>query len=183
MRMFDYLSDMENMDDEEIRCPATSKLIKSAFSNKGLNSLKSYYDKQDQNEVIKNDIPVVYTNYITLFRVTGGLEYHLIKLNKYKEFPCDLEDNFIFYPSVSESFAGQAARNLFPKHHFDGQISFLLKLKISKAYITTQNSRQLGGQYNLQYWIPSHGMEKFNQNIFGQIEIARKFGSWTTKGP
>lgn len=161
MTLFDKLSRMEN----ELRSPLTASMRRSGFSDKGLESLKRFYEPPPKSEV--------FVNYITMFRPAGGLEYHLIKLNRYKKFPATLHEQYVFYPSECEQHALLAMQTLHPSIHYNGNVAFLLQFKVSKRYLTTQNVRQFGD--NKQYWIPEYGMKQLNVNILGRIGIAKSF--------
>jgi hypothetical protein len=151
--------------------PLTSRMMNAGFSNRGLDSLKRYYTGGEN----RSEKPVVYHNYITMFRPAGGLEYHLIKLSEYKKFPADLHEYYIFYPSECEAPALLATQRLYPSVDYNGNVGFLLQFKIRKEYIATQNLKQLDGKYNQQYWIASRCMQELNNNIFGKIVVSKSF--------
>jgi|ERR1700722_11630062 len=112
---------------------------------------------------------------ITLFRPVGGIEHELIRQSGYKRFPPRLAHQPIFYPVVSEEYAIQIARDWNTKDVENGSVGYVMKFEVRKDYITPHDVHVVGSSTHREYWIPAAQMDRFNQNIVGEIQVAHVF--------
>jgi hypothetical protein len=124
----------------------------------------------DKSMPVYKEVPT-----ITLYRPVGGLEHHLITQSGNKRFPPRLSHQPIFYPVLSEEYAIAIAKEWNTKDEANGNIGFVVKFKIRTAFISMYDARTVGSKMHEEYWIPADHMDRFNNNIEGEIETIHVF--------
>ncbi len=112
------------------------------------------------------------TDLLTLYRPVGPKELDLIRQSGWKKFPPRLPDQPIFYPVMNEEYAIQIARDWNLPASGSG---FVTKFAIRKEYISGFEVQNVGADIHNELWIPAEGLEEFNNNIVGVIEITQAF--------
>ena len=109
-----------------------------------------------------------------LYRPVGEKELVLIEQSEWKAFPPRLPEQPIFYPVLSEEYAVAIARDWNAR---DGAKGFVVRFAVSNRYLAQFTVQTVGSRIHQEYWIPAGGLEKFNQNIVGLIELIHTFES------
>jgi len=50
-----------------------------------------------------------------------------------------------------------------------------VRFAIDKGFIERFDVRQVGSKIHLEYWIPADGLDEFNDNIVGRIDVVASF--------
>jgi hypothetical protein len=112
---------------------------------------------------------------VTLYRPTGLMELELIRDSGMKAFPPRLATQPIFYPVLNEDYATQIARDWNAKDPNSGYAGFVLQFHVRSSYIDRFEVHRVGGRTHDEYWIPAEGLDEFNDNIVGEIEVIVEF--------
>ena len=115
----------------------------------------------------------VESDLITLFRPVGEKELQLIAASGFKAFPPRLPDQPIFYPVTNQGYAAQIARDWNTK--WDEKRGYVTRFKVNARYLSRFKREVVGGREHEEYWIPAEGLNEFNSNIVGLIEIIAEF--------
>ena len=111
---------------------------------------------------------------ITLYRPLGTGELKLVEESEFTAFPPRLPEQPIFYPVLNEEYAAQIARDWNAKHNPD-RLGYVTKFEVKKGFLNNYDVRVVGGKTHEEYWIPAEGLEEFNRNIVGKIEVITEF--------
>jgi hypothetical protein len=114
------------------------------------------------------------TETITLYRPTGRNELALIAKSDFKAFPPRLPEQPIFYPVLNEEYAVQIARDWNAKYNAD-KIGYVTRFKVRTEFLDAYEIQTVGGELYQEYWIPTEDLDKFNENIIGQIDVIAEF--------
>jgi len=109
---------------------------------------------------------------VVLWRPTGPAELDLVRDSGWKRWPPRLPDQPIFYPVLNEDYAIRIARDW---NVPASGVGYVTRFSVKKSYLDAFDVHQVGGQSILEYWIPAEGLEEFNDNIIGLIEIVGEF--------
>lgn len=112
---------------------------------------------------------------ITLYRPVGQKEMDLIIASGFREFPPRLPDQPIFYPVLTLEYAEQIARDWNTRDERSGFIGYVLEFQVDAGYLSSRQTRKVGGTQHLEYWIPAEELAEFNRHIAGAIRVIRKF--------
>lgn len=111
----------------------------------------------------------------TLYRPIGLKELQLIIDLDFKAFPPRLEWQPIFYPVLNQEYAEQIAEKWNTKDESSGYCGIVTKFDLPSGYLQKYEVQNVGGFIHNELWIPSEGLNEFNSNIIGQIEIVKVF--------
>ncbi len=121
------------------------------------------------------------TNTTTLFRPVGQKELDLIKESDYKRFPPRLFHQPIFYPVLNREYAIQIARDWNTKDPVSDFVGYVTRFEVRNEYIEDFEIKTVGAQSkHEEYWIPAEDLERFNDNIVGNIEVIDEFRGEST---
>ena len=112
---------------------------------------------------------------VTLYRPVGQQELDLIQASGWRCFPPRLAHQPIFYPVLTEDYAVRIARDWNTKDPNSGFVGYVLRFNVLKQYLDHFEPQTAGGRTLQEYWIPAEGLDEFNANIVGTIEIIREF--------
>ena len=112
---------------------------------------------------------------ITLYRPVGQKELDLIRASGFRAFPPRLSWQPIFYPVLSEDYAVQIARDWNTKDAASDYVGYVTRFQVRADYLRAYPIQTVGSSAHQEYWIPAEELDTFNQNIIGNIEVARKF--------
>jgi len=121
------------------------------------------------------DSPAGSDETLTLFRPVGQREKELIEHAGYRAFPPRLPHQPFFYPVLNEAYAVRIARDWNTKDSNSGFTGYVLRFRVSAAYLSRYPVRTVGGAMHKEYWIPAEGLTEFNANIIGLIEVVAHF--------
>lgn len=107
-----------------------------------------------------------------LYRPVGEAELALIRNSGWKEFPPRLPEQPVFYPVLGEEYAIQIARDWNTR---DGGTGYVLRFRVSSAFLSQYPVQTVGSRVHREYWIPAEDLPAFNQNIVGTIELIQTF--------
>ena len=110
-----------------------------------------------------------------LYRPVGVKELELIAETGYMAFPPRLFWQPIFYPVLNQEYAEQIARDWNTKDAASGYAGFVTRFEVNDAYIQQFDVQTVGASIHQEYWIPAEGLDEFNRNIVGEIEIVAEF--------
>ncbi len=114
------------------------------------------------------------TKNTTLYRPTGKNELALIAETGFRAFPPRLPEQPIFYPVLTEEYAVQIARDWNAKYNSD-KIGYVTRFQVRTEFLAAYEIQTVGGELYQEYWIPAEDLDKFNENIVGQIEVMAEF--------
>jgi len=112
---------------------------------------------------------------ITLYRPVGEAELDLIRGSGFVRFPPRLPEQPIFYPVLSEQYAIQIARDWNTKDERSGFAGYVLRFKVNRSFLDNYEVHTVGSSEHREYWIPAVDLDRFNQNIIGEIEVISEF--------
>ena len=112
---------------------------------------------------------------ITLYRPVGEAEFDLIRGSGFVRFPPRLPEQPIFYPVLSEQYAIQIARDWNTKDERSGFAGYVLRFKVNRSFLDNYEVHTVGSSEHREYWIPAVDLDRFNQNIIGEIEVISEF--------
>lgn len=112
---------------------------------------------------------------ITLYRPVGQLELDLIKALDFRAFPPRLEWQPIFYPVLDKDYACQIAREWNTKDEANGNVGYVTRFEVNKAYADQFEVQNVGGHNHNELWVPAEELETFNEHIIGEIEVIETF--------
>lgn len=115
-----------------------------------------------------------YLKTITLYRPTGKKELDLIEASDFTAFPPRLPEQPILYPVTNEEYAAQIARDWNAEYNED-KLGYVTKFEVRKDFLDNYETKIVGGATHEEYWIPAEGLEEFNRNIVGKIEVIAEF--------
>ena len=114
-------------------------------------------------------------NTTTLYRPVGKFELELIAASGWREFPPRLPEQPIFYPVLTREYAEQIARDWNVMDPRSGFAGYVLKFDVRSEYLQRFEIQTAGDRRHQEYWIPAEGLEEFNRNIVGEIEVIAEF--------
>jgi hypothetical protein len=109
---------------------------------------------------------------VTLWRPVGPKELELVRQSGMKAFPPRLPEQPIFYPVLKEDYARTIARDWNVPASGKG---YVLRFRVSKAFLGRYEVRQAGGRDHLEYWIPAEDLPAFNAALIGEIEVIAEY--------
>lgn len=112
---------------------------------------------------------------ITLYRPVGQRELDLIRESGWRRFPPRLVGQPIFYPVLTEEYAIKIARDWNTKDPNSDFVGIVLRFNVRKEYLDRFQPHEAGGRRMQEYWIPAEGLDDFNSNIVGAIELLHEF--------
>ena len=110
----------------------------------------------------------------TLYRPIGAKELALIEASGFTRFPPRLPDQPIFYPVLNEEYAIQIARDWNARHN-QPPAGYVTRFKVATRYLERFDIHTVCGSIHQEYWIPAEGLEEFNRNIVGLIEVIGEY--------
>lgn len=119
---------------------------------------------------------------ITLYHPVGEKELELIKLSGNKKFPPRVEWQPIFYPVMNQAYAEQIALEWNTNDEFSGYVGHVTAFDLDEAYISMFPIQNVGGEIHNELWVPAEELEKFNNNIIGEIRLVKSFFGEKHKG-
>ena len=111
---------------------------------------------------------------VVLYRPVGQKELDLIEASGFREFPPRLPEQPIFYPVVNEEYAVQIARNWNARLNSDRK-GHVTKFAVDRTFLSTYETKTVGGNIHEEYWIPAEELPLLNANIVGKIEVIATF--------
>jgi hypothetical protein len=111
----------------------------------------------------------------TLYRPVGQKELDLIKASGNKKFPPRLEWQPIFYPVTNQAYAAQIALEWNTKDEFSGYAGYVTAFDLPDEYLKQFDIQNVGGEIHNELWVPAEQLEKFNNNIIGEIRLVESF--------
>jgi len=81
----------------------------------------------------------------------------------------------IFYPVLTEDYAIRIARDWNTKDPNSGFVGFVLMYRVRREYLDGYEPHEAGGRELREYWIPAEDLERFNDNILGEISVIHEF--------
>jgi hypothetical protein len=112
---------------------------------------------------------------VELFRSVGQAELDLIRKSGFRSFPPRLPDQPIFYPILIRKYAEHIARNWNARDPKSGFRGYVLRFRVRAKYLSGFEIRTVGDSGHREYWIPAEGLDEFNRNIVGKIEVLECF--------
>ncbi len=112
---------------------------------------------------------------LTLYRPVGQLELDLIIASGNRSFPPRLEWQPIFYPVLAKDYACQIARDWNTKDEVNGNVGYVTRFEVDKAYLEKFTVQNVGGHNHNELWVPAEELETFNRHIIGEIEVIETF--------
>nr|WP_306552719.1 MULTISPECIES: ADP-ribosylation/crystallin J1 [unclassified Chryseobacterium] len=100
----------------------------------------------------------------------------------YKKFPPRLEWQPIFYPVLDESYASEIAEKWNTRDEFGNYLGFVTQFYVSEEVAKQYPAQNVGAKNHNELWVPSEGLEEFNQAIIGKIEVIKVFVGNDFKG-
>lgn len=110
----------------------------------------------------------------TLYRPVGQAELDLIAASGFRCFPPRFPKQPIFYPVLNFEYAAQIARDWNAKYNAD-KIGYVTRFAVKTEFLNRYEVHFVGGELYQEHWIPAEDLDKFNQNIVGQIEVIAEF--------
>src|SRR5262245_10931009 len=95
---------------------------------------------------------------VTLWRPVGPKELDLIRQSGMRAFPPRPPEQPIFYPVLSEAYAGKIARDWNVPASGCGYVT---RFRVSKVFLDRYQVREAGGREHLEYWIPEEAFPDF----------------------
>jgi hypothetical protein len=111
----------------------------------------------------------------TLYRPVGQAELDLIDQSGFRKFPPRLPEQPFFYPVLNEQYVAKIARDWNTKDERSSLMGFVLRFQVRKAFLDKYQMRVVGNSEHQEYWIPAADLDLLNDNLFGTIEVIRKF--------
>ena len=111
----------------------------------------------------------------TLYRPVGRKELKLMRDAGLASFPPRLSGQPFFYPVLSEDYAIQIARDWNTRDEVSDSQGYVLKFDVRSEFLAQYEIHTVGSSLHREYWIPSQGLEEFNRNMVGAIQIVREF--------
>lgn len=112
---------------------------------------------------------------LILYRPVGQIELDLIKASGFKVFPPRLEWQPIFYPVLDKEYACQIAREWNTKDEANGNVGYVTRFEVDKAYADQFAVQNVGGHNHNELWVPAEELGTFNEHIIGEIEVIETF--------
>ena len=110
-----------------------------------------------------------------LYRPVGQKELDLIVATNYSAFPPRLFWQPIFYPVLNEAYAIHIAKFWNAKDAENGNAGYVTEFDVKSDYLSQFDIQRVGGDENLEYWIPAEQLAEFNKNIVGPIRVTHRF--------
>jgi hypothetical protein len=110
-----------------------------------------------------------------LDRPVGQKELDLIRESGFREFPPRLPSQPIFYPVLNEEYAVRIAREWNAVDEASGYVGYVTRFRVNADYLSRFEVQTVGSTELQEYWIPAEGLEEFNRNIVGLIEVIAEF--------
>jgi hypothetical protein len=76
---------------------------------------------------------------------------------------------------ANEEYATQIARDWNTRDEASGFVGYVLRFRVSAAYLSRYPLRVAGAAIHQEYWIPSEELDDFNKQINGVIETVSRF--------
>ena len=108
---------------------------------------------------------------IILYRPVGQKELDLIAAAEYASFPPRLDWQPIFYPALTKEYAEFIAREWNTRDAENGSVGYVTRFEVDADFIARYDTHEVGGREFTEYWIPAEGLDAFNHNIVGPIEV------------
>jgi len=83
-----------------------------------------------------------------------------------------LPEQPILYPVLNQEHAAMIARNWNVKHSGSGYVT---RFSVRRAFPDHYQVHQVGGQTNLEYWIPAGDPDELDANIVGSIDVVAEY--------
>jgi len=109
-----------------------------------------------------------------LYRPVGQQELDLIRASGFTAFPPRLPEQPIFYPVLNETYATEIARDWNAKHNTP-KVGYVTCFSVRTEYIQQFEIHTVGAAIHQEYWIPAEGLDEFNRNIVGPIEVIAEY--------
>jgi hypothetical protein len=111
----------------------------------------------------------------TLYRPVGRSELKLIRNAAFRRFQPRLLDQPFFYPVLNQQYAEQIARQWNTKDERSQFSGYVLRFRVRTDFLSSYEVHTVGTSEHLEYWIPALDLERFNDNIVGDIEVLSEF--------
>ncbi len=112
-----------------------------------------------------------------LYRPVGTKELERIRESGYAKFPPRLKEQPIFYPVLSEEYAGEIAGKWNVKYNEDHR-GYVTRFEVDDEYAGQFKVHRAGRSYHEELWVPAEELEEFNRHILGRIEVVREYGDY-----
>jgi len=110
-----------------------------------------------------------------LYRPVGKAELDLIRASGFVKFPPRLPEQPIFYPVLSETYAAQIASDWNTQDERSHFVGFVLRFQVKSSFLENYEIHTVGSADHREYWIPTADLDRFNENIVGNIEVLSEF--------
>lgn len=110
-----------------------------------------------------------------LFRPIGLTELELIAESNYQKFPPRLTWQPIFYPVTNQAYAEQIAEQWNTNDAFSNYCGFVTRFKVLTDHVKSYKVRNVGAEVHNELWVPAEKLNKFNNNIIGNIAVVSAF--------
>lgn len=107
-----------------------------------------------------------------LYRPIGPAELRLIEESGWRRFPPRLPEQPIFYPVLQEDYAVRIARDW---NVLETGAGYVTRFSVATDYLNRFEVHTAGGRQFTEYWIPAEGLDEFNSQIVGTIEVVAEF--------
>ena len=107
-----------------------------------------------------------------LYRPVGPKELALIEQSGWKRFPRRFAQQPIFYPVMNEEYPVQIARDWNVPASGSGYVT---KFAVLQEYLKKFKIENVGGPVHNELWVQAEGLDEFNNNIVGLIEVTQSF--------
>jgi len=93
----------------------------------------------------------------------------------FKSFPSRLSFQPIFYPVLTEPYAIQIARDWNTKDAASGFVGYVTRFQVPTDFRARYLVKKVGSAEALELWVPAEGLDAFNRQIIGVIEVTHEF--------
>ncbi len=112
-----------------------------------------------------------------LYRPVGTEELELIEEMGFAGFPPRLREQPIFYPVLSEEYAGEIAGKWNVRYNGDHR-GYVTRFEVDDEYGGRFEVHRVGKSYHEELWVPAEELEEFNRHILGRIQVVREYGEY-----
>lgn len=116
-----------------------------------------------------------------LYRPTGLAELRLVAASAWRYWPPRLDEQPIFYPTLTLEYARTIARDWNSKDASSGYIGFVTCFELEDAYAASYEVHRVGARGHDELWVPSAQLSEFNQHI-GLIRVLESYPGTSYEG-
>lgn len=100
-----------------------------------------------------------------IYRAVGKTEYELIKESGFKAIPPRLPSQPILYLEANVKYARKIACEWNTLDESSSFMGIVLSIEVDDIYMSNYKIEQVGGDLDVEYWIPSERVEEFNASV------------------